>query len=79
MRLICNSDAEYFDFFHVLLLLLLLKQIYPLLKSIYSKNRLIHHRYLTIIDTTTKHRVLCIIKQRTCLRALHHFFSNGQQ
>ena len=37
----------------------------PLLKSIYSKNRHLNNRYLTIIDTTAKHRVLCIILART--------------
>ena len=58
-------------FFHILPLLPLCGSIHsqstpnPLLKSIHSKNRHINNQYLTIIDTTTKHRVRCITWART--------------
>ena len=58
-------------FFHILPLLPLCGSIHsqstpnPLLKSIHSKNRHINNQYLTIIDTTAKHRVRCITWART--------------
>ena len=66
-----NQWCGVLRFFHVLPLLLLWGSIHsqsspdPLLTSIYSKNPHINNRYLTIIDTTTKRRVLCIILART--------------
>ena len=45
----------------------------PLLKSIYSKNRHINHRYLTIIDTT-KGRVLSIILARAIFQKQQETF-----
>ena len=72
-----SSDAEYFfcDYFFMY------SHSYSfadrstpnrLLKSIYSQNRHINYRYVTVIDTTTKRRVLGIILARTIFRKQHY-------